>query len=293
MLPALGFLLAGSLTACQTPPTQAAQDFVSATSALAAAESDYFDQIQAASDNAAALRSGLDYAGRKLSWKDFLDLKDKRQVDFSKVKALRMTQMSQLQNYAKQIAAITAAFSDTSITDAATTTTNDALSLGQDAGLIKVTTSQSTLIQTAVKDLGQAIIANQTAHELQSLAKQASKGIAEIVEVANADKTIFEDSGYASGLSQDQTEAGTSYLSKVYTDNSVNVADRLLVYSQYNGNNWKPVLITKGQAIADAVKKLQAANEAMQVKQLVAASLLAQQAYQLATQALSTQPAKN
>src|SRR5271170_6630831 len=56
-------LITISLSACQTPPTKATQDFVAAANALAQAESDYFDQIQAASDASHMLLAGAIYVG--------------------------------------------------------------------------------------------------------------------------------------------------------------------------------------------------------------------------------------
>lgn len=283
-------LSATGLTACQTAPRQAPQDFVAASNALAQAKSDYFDQIQAASDASFQLSNGFAYVDRKLQWEK-LAPKLKQRNDFSKAKALRLAAIRQLQNYAQQIAAISAATTDTSVTDAASSTISDISQLGQNAGVLKITASQLTLVQTAVADLGQAIIANQAAHEIRSLAQQASGPISDIAKMIDADKDIIENTKYASELGHDQQSAVTAILSAVYADDRVNSAERLTIYEQYS-LNWKPALVTKGNDIADAMKKLQSANEAMKLDQQVAASARAQEAYQLAMQALATQSSK-
>jgi hypothetical protein len=92
-----------SLSACQTPPTKATQDFAAAANALAQPESDYFDQIQAASDASHMLLAGAIYVGHG---GDFDSVRQEltRRDDFSKAKKLRLAVLSQLQNYAQQIA---------------------------------------------------------------------------------------------------------------------------------------------------------------------------------------------
>jgi hypothetical protein len=278
------------LAACQAPPTQPAQNFVSAATALAQAESDYFDQIQAASDAAYQLEQAAFYADHKLPWKTLVSQLPARD-DFSKAKALRMAAMTQLQNYAQQVSAILTASTDTSIATAARTDVADLNQLGTNAGVMKISAAQLTLIQTAVGDLAQAIVANKAASQLQSLAQQASKPIQDIGTMVDADKALIEDTTFANALARDQTTAMTEILEIAYTDNRLNSAERLSVYSQYR-TNWKPALVTKGADIAAAMQKLKTANDEMQTGSTVAASVWLQQAYQLAQQALATQPVK-
>ncbi len=287
---ALACLAASVLSACQKPPTQAAQDFVAAANALAQAESDYFDQLQAASNASYQLINGFYYADGKMAWKDLAPKLTQRD-DFSKAKALRLAALGQLQNYAHQIAAISTASTGSSVTDSANTVVSDVAQLGQNAGILKISASQLTVVQTAITDLGQLIIANQSAHELQSLAQQASKPISGIGAMVEADKDIIESTAYAANLARDQTAAVTAILAVVYADPRTNSAERMATLAAYS-TNWKPALVTKGQDIADAMKKLQDANNAMKVSQQVAADTWAQEAYQLAMQALATQPVK-
>lgn len=290
-LRALVWTIAATLAACQRPPTPAAQDFVAAANALAQAESDYFDQIQAASDASIQLINGFYYADGKMPWTQ-LAPRLARRHDFAKAKALRMAVMAQLQDYARQIAAIATASGDTGITDAAKADAADVVQLGQNSAVLKISASQLTLVQTAVADLSQAITSNQAAQQFQSLAQQAAKPIAAIASMVEADKGIVEDTGYAPNLATDQTTAVTAILGVIYADPRVNSAERMQVFAHYTAD-WKPVLVTKGKDIAEAMKKLQNANDAMKAGLPLAASTWAQEAYQLAMQALATQPVRH
>jgi outer membrane murein-binding lipoprotein Lpp len=71
------------------------KDFVAAATALAQAESDYFDEIQAASDAAYRLQATETYVGHKSTFQAFVDELNKHD-DFSKAKALRVVAMVQL-----------------------------------------------------------------------------------------------------------------------------------------------------------------------------------------------------
>jgi hypothetical protein len=289
-IPVMALLLAGALGACQTPPTSSAQDFVAAANALAQAESDYFDQIQAASDESLRLTNEALYAGAKVPW-TVLAPRLSSHNDFSQAKALRMAMIGQLQNYTQQVALIATAGTDSSLTAAVNSTISDVSNLAKAENALKITPAQLTLVETAVTDLGNAIIANEAARELQSLAQQATKPIADISTVTDADRDIFENTNYAPELQSDQHAAITAILEIVYTSKQLSPLDRLAIYNQFT-TTWKPVLVTKGRDVAGAMKKLQAANEAMKANHPVAASVLAQAAIQLATQAIETQPIK-
>lgn len=290
---AIAWVAGCGLTACQTPPTGAAQDFVMATNALAQAESDYFDQLQAASDESLRLTNAALYVDRRVPWEVLAPRLSTRSThnDFSNAKALRIAMIGQLQNYAQQISAIVSASADPSVTAAANTAISDVATLAKNANVLKVTPAQLTLIQTAVTDLGNAIIANAAAHELQSLAQQASAPIAQISAVTDADASIVESTDYAPELQSDQHAAVTAILAIIYASKQLSPMDRLAVYNQFS-INWKPILVTKGRDVAAAMRKLQAANEAMKANHPVAAGVLAQTALQLAVQAIETQPIK-
>ena len=150
---------------------------------------------------------------------------------------------------------------------------------------------QLTLVKTAVGDLANAIIASQTAKQLQSLAQQAAKPIGDIGTMVQQDKALIEDTGFAPSLAEDQKSKVIHIFEIVYADPKANSTDRLSVLSEYT-INWKSALVTKGSDIDEAMKKLQSANEAMKNGQEVAAQARLQQAWQLAQQALATQPAK-
>lgn len=276
-------LITISLSACQTPPPKATQDFVAAANALAQAESDYFDQIQAASDASHMLLAGAIYVGHG---GDFNSIRQElnRRDDFSKAKKLRLAVLSQLQNYAQQLEAITTAAGGSWVADDAKATTTDVTKLLGDLKAAKITSQQAGIVQTAVNDLAQAIINNMTARELQKLSQEASKPIADIADFIAKDNGLIEETNFAPGLSADQETALMSMLNFVYTDRSVNAAQRYAVLMEWK--DWKPALVTKGADIASALKKLQQANDALAADQEASANVLAGQAFQFAEQAL-------
>jgi hypothetical protein len=247
--------------------TGPSQDFVAAANALAQAESDYFDEIQAASDAAYQLQAAETYVRHKKEFKEFANELAKHD-DFSKAKKLRVIAMSQLQNYAQMIAAITTRASATWIASDATTATTNISTLVKDAGYntqATFLTSNAGLIESAVTALGTAIIGAASAKELQSLARQARNPIADIANMVKEDKNIIEGTGFAQGLKKDQSQALRDILHIIYDDPKVNAFERFNAL-QITAN-WKSSLVTKGQAIESALAKLQAANEAMARKE--------------------------
>jgi hypothetical protein len=278
------------LAGCQSMSsvTGPSQDFVAAANALAQAESDYFDEIQAASDAGYQLQAAEDYVGHNGTFKAFATELAKRD-DFSKAKKLRVTAMAQLQNYAQQVAAITSGASATWISDDAKTATTNVSTLLKDAGATadsQLLTSHAGLIQTAVADLGQAIIGNQSAKELQTLAQEAKDPIAKIANMVTRDNANIEADNFTGSLKADQTQALHDILHFIYDDPKVNAFERFNAIQMTA--NWKPSLVTKGQAIQSALSKLQAANDALAKKEATSAAALAQQAYTFAKQALNT-----
>jgi len=94
--------------------------------------------------------------------------------------------MAQLQNYAQQIAAITSGANATWIADDAKNATTNVSTLLADAGdkaSSQLMTSHAGVIEKAVSALGQAIISNESAKELQTLANAAKDPIAKIADM--------------------------------------------------------------------------------------------------------------
>jgi hypothetical protein len=272
------------------PPTGAAQNFVSAANALAQAESDYFDQIQAASDESHLLLAGAIYVGRGGNFKSISAELLKRD-DFSKAKQLRMALMTQLQNYAQQVQAITTTSSGTWVSDDAKSAVTDVTKLLSDASAAKISTAESGIIQTAVTDIAQAIINSMTTKELATLSQEADKPIAELASFISQDNINIEQNNFATGLAGDQNTAMMAILNFIYTDKGVNAAERYSALTQWMA--WKPVLVTKATDIAAALKKLQQANDALAAKQEISAGSLASEAFQLAQQAFqAAKPSK-
>jgi hypothetical protein len=272
--------------------TGPSQDFVAAANALAQAESDYFDEIQAASDASYQLQAAEDYVGHNGTFKTFAGELSKHD-DFSKAKKLRMTAMAQLQNYAQQIAAITSGASTTWISNDAKTATTNITALVKDAGATadaQLLTSDAGLIQTAVTDLGQAIISHESAKELQTLAQQARDPIAKIADMVKQDNANIEADQFTASLKADQSQALHDILHFIYDDQKVNAFERFNAIQMTA--NWKPSLVTKGQDIQSPLEKLQAANDALAKKEDTSLGVLSQQAYTFAMQALNT-PALN
>jgi len=282
-LPAAALLLA--LAACQAAPSAApAQNFVAAANALAQAESDYFDQIQAASDASHVLDAGVSYVAHHGSFATIQNELAARD-DFSHDKAVRVAVMAQLRNYAQQLAAITAAAGGSWIADDAKSATAGMPGLLKRVQRSKLPVNQGA-VQTAVTDLGNAIINNATATELQDLAKQASGPIAGIANMVAQDNIEIESDNFAIGLVNDQNEDMLDMLADAYADPQAGAAARFSVFTTWQG--WHPVLVTKGKDIADAMAKLTKANDALAAGQTVSAAALAQQAFASAHAAAAT-----
>lgn len=273
-----------SLSSLSSP----SKDFLAAANAIAQAESDYFDEIQAASDAAYRLQAAETYVGHSRSFQAFAEELNKHD-DFSKAKALRVIAMNQLQNYAQQVSAITAGGSATWIADDAKSATTNIGTLVKDAGdksAAQLLTSHAGTIETAVSDIGRAIINHKSAKELQALAQEVKNPIAQIAEMVKQDNDNIEADKFTTSLAADQTQAIHNILHFIYEDQKVNALERLSALQITV--NWKPSLVTKGHAIQSALEKLQAANEAMAKKENVSLASLAQQAYSLAKQATET-----
>jgi hypothetical protein len=273
---------------CQTVPTAPVQDFVSAATTLTQAESDYFDEIQAASDASHTLIAGAIYVGGQGPFSAIGPELMKRD-DFSKAKAARLAVLNQLKNYTEQLSAITAAAGGTWIADDAKSTTTNATKLLSDAKVVKLSSGEAGILQAAVQALETAIVASETAGELRTLAAEARTPIAQIAQMVKADNENIEITQYASGLGEDQNVAMMSVLHFVYDDKRVNAAERFQALQAWRA--WKPNLVDKSKAIQDAVDKLQKANEALAAKQDASAHALAAQALTLAQTALGIAPA--
>jgi hypothetical protein len=281
---ALGLAGCESLSSLTSP----SQDFVAAANALAQAESDYFDEIQTASDAAYRLQAAETYVAHSSTFQAFAE-ELKKHDDFSKAKALRLIAMRQLQNYGQQILAITTGGSATWIADDAKSATTNIGTLIKDAGdkaEAQLLTSHAGVIETAVTDLGRAIINHQSAKELQALAQEVKEPIAQIADMVKQDNDNIEADNFTNSLKADQTQAIHDILHFIYEDPKVNAFERFNALQITV--NWKPSLVTKGQAIQSALQKLQAANDAMAKKENASLRSLAQEAYSLAKQATET-----
>ncbi len=262
------------VTGCQSVPTSQVQDFVSATNALAQAESNYFDQLQAASDQSHVLIASAIYVAHSQDFPTIATELTKRD-DFSKAKALRMAAMAQLQNYTKQLSAITTAETGTWIADDANSTSTEVTKLLTDQKAAKVTQQQAGLIQTGVNKLAAAIISSITARNIQSLAKEAQKPISDIATMVSQDNTNIEADNFESGLVEDQQQAMLNVLHILYDDRSVSAVQRFFAIRTWQG--WKPSLVTEGKDISDAMAKLVKANDALAAKRPISANAFLQQ----------------
>lgn len=262
------------VTGCQSVPTSQVQDFVSATNALAQAESNYFDQLQAASDQSHVLIASAIYVAHSQDFPTIATELTKRD-DFSKAKALRMAAMAQLQNYTKQLSAITTAETGTWIADDANSTSTEVTKLLTDQKAAKVTQQQAGLIQTGVNKLAAAIISSITARNIQSLAKEAQKPISDIATMVSQDNTNIEADNFESGLVEDQQQAMLNVLHILYDDRSVSAVQRFSAIRTWQ--DWKPSLVTEGKDISDAMAKLVKANDALAAKRPISANAFLQQ----------------
>lgn len=272
---------------CQSTSTLTgpSQDLVSATGALVQAESDYFDEIQAASDAGHRLRTTADYVGHNGSFKSIATELAKKD-DFGKAKQIRLNALKQLQNYAQVVDSIMTGTDASWVASDASSLTSETNKLLADAGTTQMSSSQIGIVQTAVSKLGQVVIDATSAKELQSLAEQAQQPIQQIANMVDQDNKNIEANRFASSLSDDQTDDLTNILHVLYDDRHVNSAERFTAIQ--TTMNWKSAVVTKGQAIKAALDKLQAANTALANKPDASAITLIEQAYTLAQQASKT-----
>ncbi len=278
-------LLAVVLVGCQSVPNGPAQDFVAAANALAQAESEYFDQLQAASDESHVLLASAIYVQGGPKFSAIAPELTKRD-DFSKAKAVRMAVMAQLQNYAQQIAAITAAATGTWVVDDAKGVVTNVTTLLKDQKAAKVTQQQAGVIQIAVQQLATAIVSGATARELQSLAKQAHTPLSAIATMVAQDNANIESDKFAPGLMADQQMGMIAILNAIYTDPRVSSGQRFEAVMAWHA--WKPSLVNKGNDISSALAKLVKANDALAAKQPLSAGVLANVSAAVAEQALAT-----
>jgi len=277
-------VLLAVLIGCQSVPNGPAQDFVAATNALALAESQYFDQLQAASDESHVLLASALYVHGGPAFSIIAPELTKRD-DFSKAKAVRMAVMAQLQNYAQQIATITAAATGTLIADDAKTATADVTTLLKDQKEAKVTRQQVGLIQIAVQQLASAIVSGATVRDLQSLAQQARKPISDIATMVSQDNANTESDRFAPGVLSEQQTAKFTILNAIYLDPRVNSSQRFAAVMAWHA--WKPSLVNKAGDISSALARLVKANDALAAGQPLSAGALANQAAVVAQQALA------
>lgn len=263
------------------------KEFVTATNALIQAESDYFDEIQAASNAGYILQATEDYVGHNGSFEKIAK-ELSRHDDFSKAKALRMAAMTQLQNFAKQIAAIKDGSSSSWIADDAKATATNLTALIKDAGDnqdSQLLTSHAGAIEGAVTRLGQAISIDRSAKEIQILAKEADEPIAQIEDMVKQDNENIESDKFTASLRSDQVQALLNILHFIYEDPKVSAYDRFNAIE--NLASRKVTLVTKGRAIQAALKSLRAANAAIAKKDDASAGPLLEQVYAYAKQSIA------
>lgn len=265
------------------PLSQPSQDFVGAANALAQAESDYFDEIQAASDAGHQLRGAADYTARNGTFAQ-IAIELARRDDFSKAKQIRLAALKQLQNYAAAISQIQNGGTATWVADDSKAAIADIDALAGDAGLSPINAKAAGIAQAVVNQLGTAIIDNESSKKIQELAVQAKVPIAGIASMIAEDERNIENDRFASGLLADQTADLNNVLHAIYDDPRAGAADRFQAVQSVV--NWRKAVVTKGRTIQAAMAKLEAANDALSKKQSVDAVALAQQAAALAQQAL-------
>lgn len=271
------------------PVLKSGQDFVSAANALVQAESDYFNEIQTASDSGYQLRAIRDCVAKKKSW-DLIAKELKQKDDFSTAKNLRLNVMKQLQNYAEVINSILSGADASWISGDAQNLINDTGNLIQDFKGAQLTAAQNGIIRNVVTILGEAVVRAAVARELHVLAKQAQEPIQSIVDMVESDSRIIEDSRFASGLGADQTFYLVEILHDIYNDKQTNASQRFAAARTIV--NWKPSLVARGQAIKAAVSKLQTANEVLAKDQQISAIALARQAATIAAGATGMSASK-
>jgi predicted small lipoprotein YifL len=279
--------VAGALAACQSvgPLEEPTRDFVAAANALAVAEADYFDQIQAASDAGHRLRAvstfaaGPAAAAPGVDARTFAGFKTEflKRDDFSKAKAVRLNAIAQLQNYAQAVSEIQGGGQATWVSEQTGAVIANANGLAQTAGLSGLDQKAAGLAQKIVATLGQAILDHASAKKLQELAVAAREPIGQLEQMVAEDQANLENNSYVASLGTDQRDEMLNALHVVFDDPRVNAAERFGV----------ALVVTKARAIHASMAKLKAANEAMAEGQKLTAKALFRQAEDLADLAAS------
>lgn len=265
------------LSSCHTTSSQQvpAQDFVVAASALMQAESGYMDEIQQASDASYRLSAAEQYVAHDGKWKDVAQSL-KAHNDFSKAKELRVKLMETLVTYAQMVATLAqdgnTAWLDKSAQDTADTVSD----ILQDSGAAHVTEEQKGVIGSVIATLGHSMIDNAAAGKVQQLAQMGKKPLAGIRKMIEADDEAIEGSLFAAGLEKDQQSSRRNMLHYIYDDKNVNAAERMQAFLDLQ--DVKISAVMRRRDILHALKKLEAANEALAAGDNLSAGALAQQA---------------
>ncbi len=265
------------LSGCHTTSSiqSPAQNFVTASTALLQAESDYMDEIQQASDASYQLDAAERYVSHADEWKQIASTL-KHHDNFSKAKALRVKVLEELVNYA-QVLDTLSKDGDTSWLKQNTKDTTDTIAgILKDSNAAHVTDEQKGVIESVITTFGNSIIDNAAADKIQHLAEHAKQPIAGIRKMVEEDDSAIEKNLFSPGLEKDQESSRKNILHSIYEDKDVNTAQRLDAFLSVQ--NIRIATVTKRQNIIDALKKLEAANNALAAKNNIAASALAEQA---------------
>ena len=264
-----------------TSLSQASQNLTTATNALAQTESDYFDEIQAASDSYVRLRATTEYIG-KAPFKDLADLITNR-PDFSKAKKVRMTAIKYLQSYAGVINAIDGGADASWISTDVSKLNTGVDTIFKDVKAVNLSASLATPlaggIKTAMTSLGAALVNAASTREINSLALEATGPINVIAQMVNEDAINMEGDKYVSGLNNHQTDELSNTLHIIYEDKTLKSIDRFNAVNTILDMQTKLKLVTKGNALTDAMTKITEANDALAKKDNLSASALAKEAY--------------
>ncbi|HEU5047170.1 MAG TPA: hypothetical protein VFT64_04925 [Rickettsiales bacterium] len=265
------------LSSCHTTSSQQvpAQDFVIAASALLQAESGYMDEIQQASDASYRLGAAEQYVAHDGKWKEVAQSL-KQHNDFSKAKELRVKMLESLVTYA-QMVNVLACDGDTAwLEKNAQETTGTISDILQDSGAAHVSDSQKGAVESVIATFGHSIIDNAAAGKVHKLAEMGRQPIAGIRKMIEADDEAIEGSLFAAGLEKDQQSSRKNMLHSIYEDKSVNAAERLQAFTSVEAIETHAV--TRRKDILSALKKLEAANDALAAGNNLSARALAQQA---------------
>jgi len=233
-----------------------AQSLVDAADALAQAESDQYDQLQAASDAAHLLMAASLYIEGGEHYAE-IGQELERRFDFTEAKTVRMMVIAQIQYYARQLAALNSGIVTRITADDPNANPAHLWTMLGNPGSTHLTHQQADVIKNSVADLTSIVSSPARGTDIHSLAANAKDPLQVLVEVILEDRSI----NYLSVLQDDKRAALQNILHLIYNDHTVNSSERLATIMMWR--SLTPSASTKADIVRDDALTLLKTNDAI------------------------------